>query len=173
MEINIRHETANDYLGIKKVNDLAFGQPVEGLMVEKLRKNPDFIEKLSIVAEVNEKVVGHILFFSIKVKDNTLEHVTLSLAPMAVIPELQGKGIGSKLVIKGLETAKELGFRSVIVLGHMDYYPKFGFTPASNWGIKAPFDVPDKAFMAMELTVNGLKGISGTVIYPKEIEEAV
>lgn len=171
MQINLRPETINDYAGIKNINDLAFGQADEGLLIEKLRLNPDFIDKLSIVAEFKDKIVGHILFFPIKIQDGSKKHESLALAPMAVLPDFQNKGIGGQLVIKGLEIAKELGFKSVIVLGHKDYYPKFGFLPASIWGIKAPFDVPDEVFMAIELVGDGLKDVSGLVGYPKEFEE--
>ena len=89
---------------------------------------------------------------------------------MAVRPEFQKSGIGGQLIQQGLKVAEELGFKSVIVLGHEHYYPKFGFEPADKWNIKAPFDVPSNVFMAIELVKDGLKNISGTVIYPKEFE---
>ena len=90
---------------------------------------------------------------------------------MAVIPEYQRKGIESKLIKKGIEKAKELGFDSIIVLGHEDYYPKFGFERASKWNIRCPFEVPDEAFMAIELTEKALEGKAGTVKYPDEFME--
>jgi putative acetyltransferase len=172
MNINIRHETTNDYPGIKQVNDLAFGQPNESLLIQKLRMNPDFIDKLSLVAEINERIIGHILFFPIKVLGASKDYGSLALAPMSVMPDFQNKGIGGQLIMKGLEVAKDLGFKSVIVVGHKDYYPKFGFAPAGKWSIKAPFDLPDEVFMAMELEKEGLKDVSGVVEYPKEFEEA-
>ncbi len=95
---------------------------------------------------------------------------SLGLAPMAVSPECQKSGIGGQLVKKGLELAKRLKFKSVVVLGHEHYYPKFGFEPANKWNIKAPFDVPSNFFMAIELEKDGLKNVAGTVIYPKEFE---
>ena len=171
MRIEIRKENINDYQGIKNVNDLAFGQANEGLLVEKLRNNPDFMDQLSLVAEFEGKVIGHILFFPIWIIEDQNRYQSLSLAPMAVLPDYQRKGIGSQLVSKGLEISRELGFKSVIVLGHSAYYPKFGFVAANQFGIKAPFDVPDEVFMAMELVPDGLKGISGTVQYPKEFED--
>ena len=171
MKIYFRHETFNDYIAIKNVNDLAFGQANEGLLIDKLRLNPDFINKLSIIAEYKNKLVGHILFFPIKIQDDSKKHVSLALAPISVLPDFQNKGIGGQLITKGLEIAKELGFKSVIVLGHKDYYPRFGFLPANRWRIKAPFDVPDEVFMAIELVTDGLKDISGLVEYPKEFEE--
>ena len=96
---------------------------------------------------------------------------SLALAPVSVVPEHQNKGIGSELISESLKIAKELGFKSVIVLGHDKYYPRFGFKPASTWGIKAPFDVPDEAFMALELEDGSLEDISGTVVYSKEFSE--
>ena len=171
MKIEIRHETIRDYLGIKNVNDLAFGQVNEGLLIEKLRLNSYFIDKLSIVAEFENRIVGHILFFPIKVHGDLKDYDSLALAPVSVIPDLQNKGIGGQLIVKGLDIAKGLGFKSVIVLGHKDYYPRFGFIPASKWRIKSPFDSPDEAFMALELIKDGLKDVSGIIEYPKEFEE--
>ncbi|MFC2123738.1 GNAT family N-acetyltransferase [Bacteroidota bacterium] len=173
MELKIRHETVNDHSGIKKINDLAFGQPVEGVLIDKLRKSPNYNEKLSIVAEIVGGIIGHVLFFPIKIYDGEKYHDSLSLGPMAVVPKFQGKGIGGKLILHGIQVSKDLGFTSVVVLGHKDYYPRYGFKPASGWEISAPFKVPDEAFMARELIVDGLKGITGTVVYPKEIIEAV
>jgi predicted N-acetyltransferase YhbS len=90
---------------------------------------------------------------------------------MAVLPEYQKKGIGLQLVEEGLKRARKLGFKSVIVLGHAAYYPRFGFEPAGKWGIRPPFEVPDDAFMALELVRDGLKDIQGTVEYPPEFND--
>ena len=92
---------------------------------------------------------------------------------MAVHPEYQNNGIGSKMVEKGLEIAKDIGFDAVIVIGHPKYYPRFGFTPAKNWKIKLPFDVPDDVFLALELKENALKNSSGIVDFPKEFFDAM
>ena len=170
MDLIIRQENSADYTSIKSVNDLAFGQASEGVLVEKLRKNSKFIEGLSLVAELGEKIVGHILFFPIWIIDGKVKHQSLALAPMSVLPTHQNKGIGGNLIVEGLKVAQTYGFKSVIVLGHDAYYPKFGFLSASKWGIKAPFDVPDNVFMAQELIGNGLEGISGTVEYPREFD---
>ena len=93
------------------------------------------------------------------------------LAPIAVIPELQKQGIGGKLIKKGIKKAKELEFDSIIVVGHKDYYPKFGFQKASQWGMKCPFEVPDEAFMAIELIVKALENKAGVVHFPQEFME--
>ena len=171
MKIVLRQEKAENYSSIKKVNDLAFGQPDEGILVDKLRKNPAFIKELSLVAELNGEIIGHILFFPIWIEEGQNRFRSLALAPMSVLPGFQNKGIGGQLVIKGLESSRNLGFKSVIVLGHSAYYPKFGFVVASRYEIKSPFDVPDEVFMAIELEPDGLKGVSGIVEYPKEFEE--
>jgi putative acetyltransferase len=173
-EIVLRQERQADLADIFEINKLAFGQESEAKLVDALRNNPTaFIPELSIVATVNNKIVGHILFTKINIKDeqgNNCE--SLGLAPMAVRPELQKNGIGGKLIRKGLEVAKGLGFKSVIVLGHEHYYPKFGFEPAEKWNVKSTFDVPSNVFMAIELAEGALKNMSGTVIYPKEFETA-
>lgn len=171
-QLTLRQEAAGDFERVFEVNKIAFGQDAEAKLVDALRRNAAvFIPELSIVATENDKIVGHILFTKIDIRDdagNTNE--SLGLAPMAVLPGMQNKGIGGQLIRKGFEVARRLGFTSVIVLGHESYYPKFGFEPAAKWNIKGPFDVPSNAFMAIELEQDGLKNVSGTVIYPKEFE---
>jgi predicted N-acetyltransferase YhbS len=171
MKIIIRSEVEEDYEEITKVHDRAFNQTNEGKIVENLRKTPSYISELSLVAEYEKKIVGHIFFYPIKINTDKRKCDSLALAPMSVHPDYQNKGIGSKLVEKGLTTAKKLGFKSAIVLGHSKYYPRFGFKRASKWGICAPFDVPDDVFLAIELERNGLHNCSGTVDYPKEFSE--
>jgi putative acetyltransferase len=142
-------------------------------LVDALRHSKTaFLPELSIVAVKDNKVVGHILFTKINIKDdkgNLTE--SLALAPMSVRPEHQKRGIGGQLIRKGLEVAKILGFKSIIVLGHEHYYPKFGFEPAEKWKIKAPFKVPSNVFMAIELVAGGLKNVTGTVNHSKEFEK--
>ena len=170
--MQIRKEEDTDYIAITEVNDHAFGQENEGQLVVNLRMHSDFVPELSLVAEVDGKVVGHILFFPIKVVDDGKEFDSLSLAPMSVLPKFQKQGIGSALVKEGLAVAENLGYESVIVLGHAEYYPRFGFRPASQWDIRAPFeDVPDEAFMAMELVDGALDNVRGVVEYPEEFSE--
>ncbi len=163
----IRPELEKDYSRITEINDLAFGQTNEGILVEKLRQTDNFISRLSLVAELNNLVVGHILFYPVIIKYDTAKYDSLSLSPMSVIPKFQRRGIGSKLVVEGLKMAKILSHKAVIVIGHSEYYPRFGFEPASKWNIKVPFDVPDNAFLALELISGGLMDKSGTVIYPE------
>ena len=136
-----------------------------------MRKSNVFVPELCLVAEINEEIVGHIMLTKLLVKDWRKEYESLALAPVSVLPKYQSKGIGSKLIRQSLKISKEMGFKLVIVLGHDKYYPRFGFRPASKWGIKAPFDVPDESFMALELKDGSLDGITGTVVYSKEFFE--
>lgn len=168
MKIEIRVEKSSDMKEIFEVNKVAFGSESEAKLVELLRSSESFIPQLSLVAVFNEKIIGHILFTKIKiVDDNQKEFESLALAPMAVKPEYQKMGVGSQLIKSGLHEAAKLKFKSVVVLGHENYYPKFGFTPAEKWNIKAPFEVPSNYFMAIELIPDGLKNVSGAVIYPE------
>lgn len=171
MKVEIRQETEADFSDVYKLNLSAFEQDTEAKLVELLRKSDAFIPSLSFVATVDNKIVGHILFTKIKIRnDKGNEYDSLALAPMAVKPELQRQGIGGQLVRYGLAKARELGHESVIVVGHEHYYPKFGFVPAGKWHIKAPFEVSANVFMGIELVKDGLKDITGTVKYPKEFE---
>lgn len=169
----IRQENENDYKTTESVVEQAFkspeySNPNEHLLVAKLRKSNVFIPELSLVAEVDGKIVGHIMLTKLIIVDGQKEYESLALAPLSVLPSHQNKGIGSALIIESLKVAKELGFKSVIVLGHDKYYPRFGFRPASTWSIKPPFDVPDNVFMALELENGSLNGVKGTVVYSRE-----
>jgi len=170
-DIKIRHETAGDYELITQINNAAFGQKNEGLLVENLRKTRLFNPQLSLVAEYKSCLIGHILFYPIKIKNESFEFESLALAPMSVLSEFQNKGVGGMLIVYGLKAAKELEYKSVIVLGHADYYAKFGFKPAGRWGIKPPFPVEDIYFMAYELSTGALDNTGGMVIYPDEFNE--
>ena len=168
MKISYRTEKLADIQGIQQVHDLAFRQTDEGELAGKLRRNQLFNSKLSIVADWQNEIVGHILFFPIKIDNGKRQYSSLALAPMSVLPELQGMGIGTGLVKAGIETALKLGHQSVIVLGHPKYYSRFGFKRASDFEIQCSFEVPDEAFMALELVEEALQEVSGTVQYPKE-----
>lgn len=170
MKITIRKESEPDFSAIQELNKLAFGQDNESNLIDALRKGQSFIPGLSLVALYENKIVGHILFTKIKIIDLNQIHESLALAPIAVIPQFQKQGIGGLLIKHGLARAADLGFKSVIVLGHEHYYPKFGFFPTSKWGIKSPFNVPENVFMGIELIKDGLKNVRGTVKYPIEFE---
>jgi putative acetyltransferase len=153
------------------VNLLAFGQPQEADVVDKLRQNcPDL---LSLVAVMDNRVVGHILFSpaTIQGRDGTLHG--MGLAPMGVLPEYQRQGIGSQLVRTGITELKNGRCPFVIVLGHAEYYPRFGFERASAHGIRSEWDVPDEAFMILVLDEPEMRGISGVARYQPEFAEAM
>ena len=171
MKVEIREEQKRDYNAVFELNKLAFGQENEAKLVNLLRESSAYVPGLSMVATLDNKIVGHILFTKIKiVSEGGHETESLALAPMAVSPEFQQKGIGGELIRHGLNKARELEHKSVVVLGHRHYYPKFGFVPAERWNIKSPYDVPTEVFMAIELETDGLKDISGLVRYPKEFD---
>ena len=166
----IRKENKNDYNEVYNVIKKAFetaehSDGNEQDLVVILRKSEAFIPELSLVAVEENKIVGYILFTKIKIKDN----IELALAPLAVLPEYQRKGIGKKLIETGHNIAKNLGYQYSIVLGSENYYSKMGYIPAIQYGIKAPFQVPDENFMAIKLNDTNIE-IKGTVEYAKEFE---
>jgi putative acetyltransferase len=168
--IQIRAERSGDLEDIRQINDAAFKGGNESRLVEAIRNSELFVPELSLAAEVEGKLIGHILFSIVSIKSDDIEVPTLALAPMAVEPEYQNQGVGSKLVIGGLKRAKELGFEHVVVLGHPEFYPRFGFVPASTKGIDSPFPVPDEVFMALEIKEGSLNEIKGKIVYPPAFE---
>jgi predicted N-acetyltransferase YhbS len=172
----IRKENPFDHNWVIELTEKAFetleiSEHKEGQLVDKLRKAPTFIEELSLVAELNGQVVGHILFTPIIIDNGKQQFQSLVLAPVSVLPVLQKQGIGAQLIRAGHQRAIELGFQSAILLGHPEYYPRFGYKPASIWGIKTHFVLPsDDVFMAVELTEGVLNNVSGMVIFPPEFE---
>jgi putative acetyltransferase len=168
-DVTIRPERPADHAAIRGVNDAAFGRTAEGMLVDALRRSPAFIPELSLVAEVEDGgIVGHILFTHLKVVGGNGSHPALALAPMAVLPASQRRGVGSALVRRGLADAERLGHRVVVVLGHPDYYPRFGFRPARPFGIESPFDAPEEAFLVLALRSGALDDVRGQVEYPPE-----
>ena len=163
MKIRIRPETKKDIAKIRKINAAAFDTEAEADIVDSLRKSSATI--ISLVAEVDGKLVGHILFSPVSLSGSRSKVKIAGLAPMAVLPEFQNKGIGSELVKQGLNRCVAKGFKAAVVLGHPDFYPRFGFEPAAKFGIKCEFDVPAEAFMIRELQKDGLSGCRGTVQY--------
>lgn len=166
MKTLIRPERVEDYGVIAEVNRLAFGQENEARLVEAIRAAPEFDSALSLVAIRNDRIVGHILFSRIAIESEWESHPALALAPMAVLPKYQRQGIGSDLVRTGLDTCRRLEHGVVVVLGHPEYYPRFGFERASTFDIEAPFEVPDEAFMAFALKAGKLEGTRGVIRYP-------
>jgi putative acetyltransferase len=167
--ITIRPERPEDGAAVRHVNELAFGQPAEADLVERLRQA--CTDSLSLVAE-DDTVVGHILFTSVVIEGAGRQVLGMGLAPMAVLPNRQRQGIGSQLVKEGLGILRERGCPFVVVVGHPEYYPRFGFEPASTHGLASQFEgVPDAAFMVLVLDVHAMAGVSGVAKYREEFNE--
>lgn len=158
----VREEQPSDREQVWRVNETAFGRPDEADLIERLRVEGAIL--LSLVAEANGQIIGHILFSRMTVETAQGSVVAVSLAPMAVLPDHQGHQVGSHLVRQGLAELRGRGERIVIVLGHKDYYPRFGFSPEKARYLASPF--PPDAFMALELSDGALAGIRGAVRYP-------
>lgn len=158
----IREETDTDRDSVRAINLAAFDTAAEADLVDALRHQAS--PAISLVAEHRGDLVGHILFTPVEIGD----HPTLrpmGLAPMAVLPEFHNRGIGSELVRHGIGWCRGLGIDAVVVLGHPEFYPRFGFRPASTWGLRCEYEVPDEAFMALELVPGALLDVSGQVRY--------
>jgi putative acetyltransferase len=161
--IEIREGRPDDVAAVRDLNRRAFGQDQESNIVDELRANGATL--LSLVATVNDRVVGHIMYSPLSVGGNI---TGAALGPMAVLPERQRQGIGSKLIEAGNQKLKNAGCPFIIVVGHADYYPRFGFRPASEHGIKCQWDVPDDVFMLLILDQAKMEGVSGLAKYRDE-----
>jgi putative acetyltransferase len=160
--MKIRPETPSDAAAVRAVNLAAFGTSTEANLVERLREQASPV--ISLVAEDDGSIAGHI-FFSLATLSGHPALKIMGLAPMAVLPNRQRRGIGSMLVRAGLDASSSLDFDAVVVLGHAEYYPRFGFRPASQLGIGCEYDVPDEVFMVLELKSGVLHGKTGTIQY--------
>jgi putative acetyltransferase len=158
--MRIRREEARDVPTIRTVNLTAFDSAAEADIVDVLRSDAHNV--ISLVAEEDGELVGHIMFSPVQVV-GAPDLQAMALAPMAVIPQQQRAGFGSALVRAGLEECRRAGVAAVFVVGHHSYYPRFGFTAGSKLGFECEFDVPDDAFMVVELLPGALAGRSGTV----------
>jgi putative acetyltransferase len=160
--MRIRPETDADRAAIHAVNKAAFPTPAEADLVEVLRRRT--VQLVSLVAEVDGEIVGHILFSPVSLTGHPQLNL-MGLGPMAVVPPQQHKGVGSALVREGLRRCKQLGCHGVVVLGHPDYYPRFGFIPASRYKIRSEYAVPEGVFMITELKPGSLGNSSGVIHY--------
>ena len=158
--MQIRNEEPADWAAVHAVNEAAFGRSAEADLVDALREQATPL--VSLVAEKDGDVVGHILFSLVSLGAHA-ELKIMGLAPMAVAPGHQRQGIGTLLVPAGLEECRRLGCLAVVVLGHPEFYPRFGFVPSSRFGIGCEYEAPEEAFMALELCPGALSGKSGTV----------
>jgi putative acetyltransferase len=163
--VMIRPEEPRDVDQIRVVNERAFGRLSEAALVDALRGPYGTI---SLVAESGGRIVGHILFSFVRVEGAAASLITSGLAPMAVLPECQRQGIGSLLVRAGLDACRSAGHDAVVVLGHPEFYPRFGFVPADTKGLRCEYEAPREAFMALELRPAALAETRGVVRYRPE-----
>jgi len=170
MNIIIRSEMPNDIVMIRKVNEAAFDTRAEAILVDGLRDEGAI--SISLVAILKEKIIGHILFSPVVIEsENSSLHV-VGLGPMSVLPEHQCRGIGSKLVVAGLELCRSRGQPAVVVLGHPEFYPRFGFVPSRQYAITCEYAVPPEVFMIKELRQGALAGQTGIAKYHQLFNES-
>jgi putative acetyltransferase len=167
MSIDIRDEQRADLAAIRDVNKRAFGQDDEGAIVDALRSNG--AATLSLVATIDAGVVGHIMYSPVELAGIR----GAGLGPMAVLPESQRRGVGSRLVEAGNQRLADLGYPFVVVLGHPNFYPRFGFKPARPLGITCEWDVPDDVFLILVLDQARMHGVSGLARYRREFSDAI
>lgn len=165
--LEIREQRADDGPAIRQILRLAFGRDDEGRLVERLQSGG--WARLSLVAELNGRVVGHVLFSRLPIVTAFGTLSALALAPLAVVPECQSQGIGTELVRRGLDLGRQQGHAIVIVLGHPRYYPRFGFSAQLAQRLESPY--AGESFMALELTPGALAGVRGRVEYPPPFGE--
>jgi putative acetyltransferase len=168
MSWEIRAEKPGDVPAVREVNRLAFGREDEARLVDDLRSGTH--ARISLVARREDKTIGHAMFsaLSIETKHSSVE--ALALAPVAVVPEAQGQGIGSALVQEGLRRCVGLGYSIVVVLGEPDYYSRFGFSSTLARKLRSRYS--GEAFMALELAPRALNDVEGDVRYPPPFEDA-
>jgi putative acetyltransferase len=170
--VTIRKEQLDDIDAVHVVNERAFGQSTEAVIVDSIRAACP--EAVSLVALDGNQVVGHILFSPVFASGEKGSVQGMGLGPMAVVPERQGQGIGSMLVRTGIETMRERDCPFIIVIGYPEYYPRFGFRPASQYGLSCQWDgVPDNTFMALVLDEGAMARVSGIVRYRDEFDVSV
>ncbi len=165
--MRIRSEVESDRQAVYSVNAAAFETTAEAELVDTLREQAHPI--VSLVAEDEGTVVGHILFTPVSLPGHPQLKI-MGLAPMAVAPDQQRRGVGSALVPAGLERCRQLGYGAVVVVGHPEYYPRFGFTSALRFGLGCEYEAPEEAFMAIELQPDYLQGAAGTIRFHAAFE---
>lgn len=168
----IRQETASDHVDVYNLikeafSNVEYADGDEQDLVVKLRNSDEFIPELSMVAEVYGQIIGHILLTKTTIGEGYNSLKSLVLAPVSVLPEFQNLGIGSMLINEAHKLATLMGYGSVVLIGHAEYYPRFGYEKASKYGIKFRFDVPDEAAMVIELWQGALEGVNGYVKLPE------
>ena len=158
----IRDEAHGDLEAVRRINCAAFGSDSEAQLVDLLRDEGVFIR--SRVTEIDGRIVGHVLLSRVWIENGEQILTVASLAPMAVQPDHQRRGIGSALVRDGIELCRQEGLPAIIVVGHPSYYPRFGFSSQTVAHLKSPY--AGEAFMGLELVSRALTGVQGRVRYP-------
>jgi putative acetyltransferase len=160
-DLQIAPELPGDADAIRSVHRAAFGQEVEGAIVDALRDAGALT--ISLVVRSNEQIIGHVALSPMQASQPAAR--VFGLGPIGVLPEQQRSGVGTALMQVAIEQARDEGFDAIFVLGHPEYYTRFGFVPASRFGIRSEYDVPDDVFMALELHPSGLNDCAGIVRY--------
>jgi putative acetyltransferase len=169
--LQIRREMPGDIKAVHRINAEAFGREAEALLVDKMREHGALI--LSLVAVNDEAVVGHVAFSPVEITSEQKTLNGLTLAPVAVLPSYQNKGIGSMLVRAGLGECRKQGYEIVFLVGHPEYYPRFGFVPAKADGFECEYEAPEEAWMVIELEEGALAGKQGKVTFQPGFKEVV
>ena len=168
--MKIRPALPDDAQQIRAINQQAFAGETEAELIETLAHSG--LALISLVVEEQHQLIGHALFSPVRLLGSVSAPAIAALGPMAVLPQWQGRGVGSALVTTGLSYCRRAGYAAVVVLGHPDYYPRFGFVPASRFNINSEFKVPDEVFMLKELQAAALDGVSGTIQYHPAFNQA-
>lgn len=170
--IVVHEEIASDVPSVRRLNEEALGQSTEANIVDRLRSCCERL--LSLVAVLDKRIVGHILFSPVVLESEGREHNGMGLGPMAVLPSLQRQGIGSRLVEEGLARMRRAGCPFVVILGHHEYYSRFGFERASKYGVRCQWEgVPDEAFMILVNKEGAIPAEGGVIRYRKEFNKAI
>ncbi len=165
MQVKIKRIKKRDFEEVEMLLKVAFDGDSVAELVKELINTSSFIPELTRVARINDQIIGIIVYSHAQIIRGKKVHDSISMAPLAVLPAYQNLEIGSQLIRNSFAKAKELQYPSVLVMGHEDYYPRFGFKLASEYGITCPFDVPEENFMVFEFFPNALSGVSGKVKY--------
>lgn len=172
MNIRIKQEESTELSEICKLIEVAFANMQESdhqehLLVDRLHKSDTYIPELLLVAKTDKgEIVGYILLTKVEIVSGSEVHTSLAVAPLAILPEYQNKGIGGMLLMEAHKRAASLGYGTAVLLGHKDYYPRFGYREAIKYGIEFPFDVPSEYCMVIELIPDTLHNVNGIVRYP-------
>ncbi len=164
-QIKVRAEVPDDFRAIDVVNLSAFQGEAEAQLVDELRKSKAFIPDLSLVAELNNRIVGHVVLSKVALMTGQGKQEILALGPMSVVPSQSHRGIGSELIDAAIARAKALCFGAIVIAGHPDYYLRFGFKPAADFELTSNLPIASDAITAMELTAGALAG-GGEILYP-------